>query len=82
MIGALEKYPEITDLTSVRYTNRRLSADEFQYPAEVIPNLHDYVKSKDLIEFPLLEHRNNASWSIVNAGHGEYHESILCYDTY
>ena len=82
MIGALEKYPEIADLTSVRYTNRRLSADEFQYPSEVIPALHSYVKSKELIEFPLLEHRNNASWSLVNAGHGEYHESILCYDTY
>ncbi|MBO7421168.1 MAG: hypothetical protein J6U06_08630, partial [Spirochaetaceae bacterium] len=24
----------------------------------------------------------NATWSIMNAGHGEYHESILCYDTY
>ena len=81
MIGALEKYPEIKELTSVSYTNRVLTADEFQTPSE-IPNFKNYVKSAAPIEFPLLEHRNNASWSIMNAGHGEYHESILCYDTY
>ena len=34
------------------------------------------------ITFPSIEHRNNATWSLMNAGHGEYHESILCYDTY
>ena len=81
MIGALQKYPEITELTSVRYTNRTLTADEFQTPGE-LPHFKNYVKSAQPIEFPLLEHRNNASWSIMNAGHGEYHESILCYDTY
>ncbi|MCR5437352.1 MAG: hypothetical protein K6E97_09855 [Treponema sp.] len=81
MIGALEKYPEIKDLTSVRYTNRVLSADEFQVPGGVVPFLKEYVKSS-LVDFPLLEHRNNATWSIMNAGNGEYHESILCYDTF
>ncbi len=81
MIGALQKYPEIKELTSVSYTNRTLTADEFQTPGE-IPHFKNYVKSNAPIEFPLLEHRNNASWSIMNAGHGEYHESILCYDTY
>ena len=81
MIGALQKFPEIAELTSVRYTNRRLTADEFQTPGE-IPHFKNYVKSTEPVEFPLLEHRNNATWSIMNAGHGEYHESILCYDTY
>ncbi|MBR6155137.1 MAG: hypothetical protein IKQ43_11945 [Treponema sp.] len=81
MIGALKKYPEITELTSVRYTDRTLSADEFQTPGEH-PHFKNYVKSAESVEFPLLEHRNNATWSIMNAGHGEYHESILCYDTY
>ena len=42
----------------------------------------NYVKSRETISFPILEHRNNASWSIANAGHGEYHESIIMYDTY
>ena len=81
MIGALEKYPEIKELTSVSYTNRTLTADEFQTPGE-LPHFKNYVKSNVPIEFPLLEHRNNATWSIMNAGHGEYHASILCYDTY
>lgn len=81
MIGALSKYPEISELTSVSYTNRTLKADEFQVPCEV-PHFKNYLKSAEPIEFPLLEHRNNATWSILNAGHGEYHESILCYDTY
>ena len=81
VIGALEKYPEIKELTSVSYTGRKLIADEFQAPAK-IKYFKNYIKSNEQIEFPLLEHRNNATWSIMNAGHGEYHESILCYDTY
>ena len=81
MLGALEKYPQITQLTSVRYTNKTLTADEFHTPG-VLPYFKNYEKASDAIEFPMLEHRNNATWSIMNAGHGEYHESILCYDTY
>ena len=82
MVGALQKFPEIAELTSVRYTNRSLTADEFHSPAKIVHFFKNYTKSSEPIEFPLLEHRNNASWSLVNAGHGEYHESILCYDTY
>ena len=81
VIGALERYPEITELTSVRYSNRSLEADEFQVTTTGMYR-RNYVKSAVSISFPLLEHRNNATWSIMNAGHGEYHESILCYDTY
>lgn len=81
IIGALEKYPEIKELTSVRYNNRRLEADEFQVTVQGLYG-RNYVKSNELISFPLLEHRNNASWSKANAGHGEYHESIIMFDTY
>nr|MCR5063216.1 hypothetical protein [Treponema sp.] len=81
IIGALQKYPEITELTGVSYTGRHLAADEFQTPGE-IAHFKNYAKSSAAIEFPLLEHRNNSTWSVMNAGHGEYHESILCYDTY
>ena len=81
MIGALKKYPEISELTSVSYNDRVLTADEFQSPS-VIGFGKEYVKSRGAITFPLLEHRNNASWSLMNAGHGEYHESIMCFDTY
>ena len=81
MIGALKKYPEISELTSVSYNDRVLTADEYQCPS-FMGFGKEYVKSRNEITFPLLEHRNNASWSLMNAGHGEYHESILCYDTY
>ena len=93
LTGALEKYPEIKELTGMTYSGRTLSADEFMYETS---NLFakNYIKlggggagtgigtGSGVIEFPLIEHRNNASWSLMNAGHGDYHESILCYDTY
>ena len=81
MTGALQKYPEITELTSIRYNGRRLEADEFQVTVQGLYG-RAYVKSSSLISFPLLEHRNNATWSKANAGHGEYHESIIMFDTY
>lgn len=71
----------LSDLTSVHYTNRRLEADEFQAD---MPGTYgrQYVKTASPISFPLLEHRNNATWAICNAGHGEYHESLIMYETY
>ena len=82
VIGALKKWPEqLGQLTGVSYRERVLTADEFQCMSDMqIRN--EFVKSAEPITFPLIEHRNNASWSKMNAGHGEYHESILCYDTY
>lgn len=81
MIVALKNYPQIKELTGITYTGRTLSADEFSYETN-LQHGRNYITSKRTIEFPLLEHRNNATWSKVNAGHGEYHESILCFDTY
>ena len=82
VIGALKKWPEqLGQLTGVSYRNRVLTADEFHY--NVNGNYRTaYAKSGAAITFPSIEHRNNATWSVMNAGHGEYHESILCYDTY
>ena len=82
VIGALKKWPEkLGQLTGVSYRERVLTADEFHY--NVNGNYRTtYTKSASLITFPSIEHRNNATWSVMNAGHGEYHESILCYDTY
>ena len=82
IIGALQKCPDqLGKLTSVSYTNRTLSADEFQC-AGAGPMGKNYIKTAEAITYRLLEHRNNATWSVMNAGHGEYHESVLCYDTY
>lgn len=82
VIGALKKWPEqLGQLTGVSYRDRVLTADEFQCMSD-IQIRNEFVKSTEPITFPLIEHRNNASWSKMNAGHGEYHESILFYDTY
>ena len=82
IIGALQKCPDqLGKLTSVSYSNRTLSADEFQC-AGAGPMGKNYIKTAEAITYRLLEHRNNATWSVMNAGHGEYHESVLCYDTY
>ncbi len=82
IIGALNRWPEqLGKLTSVSYTNRTLTADEFQW-AGAGPMGKNYIKAAGDISYRLIEHRNNATWSVMNAGHGEYHESILCYDTY
>ena len=82
VIGALKKWPEqLEKLTGVSYRDRTLTADEFQYTLNGQYG-RNFVKAAGPITFPLIEHRNNATWSIMNAGHGEYHESILCYDTY
>ncbi len=78
VIGAGDK---ISDLTSIKYTNRRLDADEFQVTVAGLYG-RNYITTKNILSFPLLEHRNNSSWSIINAGHGEYHESIMMFDTY
>ncbi|MDD7534330.1 MAG: hypothetical protein SPK18_00365, partial [Treponema sp.] len=72
---------QLGQLTGVSYRERTLTADEFHY--NINGNYRTaYVKSSVPVTFPSIEHRNNATWSVMNAGHGEYHESILCYDTY
>ena len=82
IIGALKRWPEqLEKLTSVSYHERTLTADEFQYTVNGQYG-RNFVKARAPVTFPLIEHRNNATWSILNAGHGEYHESILCYDTF
>ncbi len=82
VIGALKRFPEqLSQLTSVSYNGRTLTADEFACMTNAqIRN--EFVKAVTSFNFPLIEHRNNATWSKMNAGHGEYHESILCFDTY
>ena len=86
MVKALnsEKYNQneekITELTSVRYNDKTLTADEYQVTVEGLYG-RNYINGQK-ISFPLLEHRNNATWSKINAGHGEYHESLVMFDTY
>lgn len=71
---------KISNLTSIRYNGKTLQADEYQVTVQGLYG-RNYIEGKNL-SFALLEHRNNATWSKVNAGHGEYHESLVMFDTY
>jgi hypothetical protein len=79
--GALDKGLGIEELTSIRFRGRTLSADEFHVSA-IRGGGMVHRKGMREITFPLLEHRNNASWSLLNAGHGDQHASILLRDTF
>ncbi len=81
MIEALNRGLGIEEMTSIRYRGRRNVANEY-----MVANNYKYgmnvIYGKETIEFPVLEHRNNASWSLINAGSGDHHASILLKDTY
>lgn len=88
MIGALEgkELPEsedIRDMTSIRYRARRLKGSGFQI-SKLGEGLFgkSYVSSLKELSWPLLEHRNNSSWSLMNVAGGDLHGSILLKDTY
>jgi len=82
VVAMQTKNPEaLAELTAIKYTGRHLDADEFQID---IPGTmgRTFTKTAAPISFPILEHRNNTSWTKVNAGHGEYHEGLIIFDTY
>lgn len=81
MIQALETGRGIEEMTSIRYRGRRLEADEFHVITEGLFE-KCYATSKEKISWPFLEHRNNATWSLINAGHQGIHGGILFLDTY
>jgi hypothetical protein len=81
VLGALDQGIGIEDFTSIRYHGRTISVDEFHI-SRLDHSRMFYTKSTEKIAFPLLEHRNNATWSLVNAGSGDCHSSILMRDTF
>ena len=81
MIGALRLGLGIEEMTSIRYRNRHISAVDFEI-TDIKDHTRGYVSSREKIEFPWLEHRNNATWSLMNAGTEEVKAGILLEDTY
>ena len=80
MLAALAQKSGIEALTSIRYRGRTLQADEYHISRLSGHGMIHRLSDTGII-FPLLEHRNNASWSLINAGHGGFHASILLRDT-
>ena len=64
--------------SSVRITGRQLMADRYQ----ATNDFSGYYYENRTTAFPDLQFGNNASWSFINAGSGDYHSSLLLLDTY
>ncbi|GHU03044.1 permease [Spirochaetia bacterium] len=73
----------IEELTSARWRGRYIAAKEYHI-TKTGPGMQPQVhrNAAETVLFPLLEHRNNASWSLLNAGEGGQHGSILLRDTF
>lgn len=88
LLGALEgktlpESEDIREMTSIRYRGRRLSGKGFQISGTGTDLFtKSYVNSMKELSWPLLEHRNNSSWSLMNVAGGDLHGSILLRDTY
>ena len=65
-------------LSSIRLTGRKLSAERFQ----ITDDPAGYYEGKEPVQFDELQFCNNASWSFLNAGTGDFHSSILLMDTF
>lgn len=79
MIQALGK--GIEQMTSIRYNGRRFTAEQYGVTRNAEFGM-DYVKGKKPVTFPVMEHRNNASWSLLNSTKGDFSSSLLLRDTY
>ncbi|MDR1399760.1 MAG: hypothetical protein LBJ41_07560 [Treponema sp.] len=82
--ASLDRGNDIKTLSSLRDRGRRIeNAREYHITtpgAGIQPQVHRIAAAT--VSFPLLEHRNNASWSLMNAGNGSQHGSILVRDTF
>jgi hypothetical protein len=80
IIESLKRGNGIEDLTSIRFRGRYAEAGEFQISRSGSSRM--YYREGEKIRFPILEHRTNSSWSLLNAGKGDQHTSLLIQDTY
>ncbi|NLP36813.1 MAG: permease [Firmicutes bacterium] len=69
----------IDQLTSIRYRGRRFRSNQFQSGGVVFS---EYWYSRHKMTFPLLEHRNNTTWTLAKAVVGEENYPIVLRDTY
>ena len=65
-------------LTEARVTERKLSVTRYQ----ITDDPAGYLDDVSPIVFPEIVHGNNASWSLVNGGDGDYHTPLLLSSTY
>ncbi len=68
------------NLTSLRIGGRRVSASRFR--TEETENICTFPEGSAPVTFPVPEFRNNSSWALVKAVHGEENTAILLRDAY
>jgi hypothetical protein len=78
---SLKRGNGVEELSSARFRGRYAEAGEFHISRSG-SNRMFYRRGLEKIRFPVLEHRTNSSWSLLNAGSGDQHSSILLRDTY
>lgn len=71
----------IEQLTSIRYRGRSIEGAVFQYHSDESWNEYKIQASRPIV-FPLMEHRNNASWMLLKGITDEKNFPILIADTY
>ncbi len=67
-----------TGLTEAAVTERKLSVNRYQ----ITDDHAGYIDGADPIIFPEILHYNNASWSLLNGGNGDYHTPLVLRSTY
>ena len=77
VLGALGS--GIEEITSIRFRGRRFATREFIEDGMMSPGS---VFSREKMEFPLLEHRNNTTWALAKAVCGEENYPLVLRDTY
>lgn len=65
-------------LTEARLTGRKLGVNRYQ----ITGDWAGYIDDKEEILFPEIVHGNNASWSLLNGGNGDYHFSLFLRSAY
>ncbi len=65
-------------ITESKISDKKIVATRYH----VTDDYAGYIEHQKGIVFPQLEHGNNASWSLVNAGDSDFHTSILLKTSY
>ncbi len=66
------------DLTSIRLRGRRMGAS--RYRVEEVENICTFHAGEEPVTLPVLEFRNNSTWAVVKAVHGEESCGLLLKD--
>ncbi len=79
---ALREGRGMEQMTSLRDRGRRFVAEEYMVEERGALYRCAYVKAHQSAGYPLLENRNNATWCIICAMHGDENCGLMMEDTY